>query len=142
MNPKYVVSLEVAKRMVDAGWKKKTEFYHILIKIPYEEKSIWAIYPLEEQDFDNEKYSAPLSDEILDELPECFESSLGISTFIIEKVGISYLAGYRLLIPNKMPLFKQADTLPNALGELWIIMQKMKEVATADDNHTKRIRND
>lgn len=139
MNAKYVVSLEIAKRMVNAGWQKETKFWwcgiyvaattepELFVKITDIFVNMNSLNSCGRYEL-QECIPAPLSDEILEELPECFESSLGSCTFTIEKVGISYFTGYELLKnPHKSPLYKQADTLPDALGELWIIMQKIKE---------------
>ncbi len=136
MNPKYITSLEVSKRMKEAGWQKETEFwwnyyelevsgnkfnFHQLGQMGREGVSVSGNITK------HVEYPAPLSDEILEELPQCFESTLGYSTFTIEKLGTMYLVGYELRSdPNEMPLYKMADTLPDALGELWISMQKIK----------------
>ena len=109
----YTTSLEISKELKEAGWKKETEFWWV--------KTIdkgWKIHrkiiiPLFSK---KEQLPAPISDEILEELPysECS------SHLFIEKCKDSYAVGY-----HDFHHTFQGDTfLPNALAKMWIFLQK------------------
>ncbi len=70
---RHTVSLEIAKQLKEAGWKKETEFwwYEYISAVDKENKLVleniephWTV-----NDKTKTKYPAPLATEILEELP-------------------------------------------------------------------------
>ena len=104
MNNLHCVSLEIAKQLKESGWKKETEF---CLEVDDEEVRIvkYGSYICSRK-----YYLAPLSDEILEELPENTE---------IKKVK----KGYYIYINSNSIVDK---SLPNALAEMWIFLKKGK----------------
>jgi len=135
---KYCVSLEIAKKLVEAGWKKETEFcYKVNIVLPtngftevceYEIISKDKIKPKKRVEF----YPAHLSDEILEEFPD----SIKEYKFYIFKDERGYGVGYstddeneehRVLgqkeneRDNEIPFIEKS--LPNALALMYIYLK-------------------
>jgi hypothetical protein len=129
MNPNHCVSLELAKELKEAEWKKETELWWEVsdtdcslitkLKVRFWEKDyIYPGQPLHKWNF----YSAPLATEILEELPSEYESWI---TIIRTKPS----NGYRLLhrdIEVKIGLNLDGDNLPNALAKMWLYLKKEK----------------
>ena len=118
MNPKYVVSLEMAKKLRESGWTKKIEFWW-WEDLGYSSGELEGIL----KDFRslgnldiNTYYPAPLSDEILEELIK--ENS---DKFIIKYPASSFENGIWdiQLIGKRFRWFKNKH-LPDALAETWI----------------------
>lgn len=121
MLEKHCVSLEVAKRMVEVGWKKNTQFGWVEILGIGNISNTHLIYYKNESAEEIAKevggsvlanvvkgiYSAPLATEILEELPE--------------KV-IQFSECCKDPIDNI-----QYFSLPDALGKLWIYLQEQKQ---------------
>ena len=109
---KHCVSLELAKQMKEAGWKKKTEFWWIFPSGSHKGFELVNFRPLS-----SEHYPAPLATEILEELP------LGIA---IKKYNCGALAKMWLYLKkgeptmtNKLTLWDIVKTrVPRALKQL------------------------
>ena len=125
MNQKFCVSLEIAKEMEKAGWKKETEFSYVkncndvIMMITSFELSQWDGSEIKEN------YSAPLSDEILEELPDIAREY----EFYIFKDDRGYIVGYGddnnvLSEDDEIPFINKA--LPNAFAKMWLYLRKEK----------------
>lgn len=119
MNPKHVVSLEIAKQLKEAGWKKETEFWWnwncasaewILMN---ENMSLRETYPYEES------IAAPLATEILEELPELSEGY---------RLGYNKTWWIESHIPenDQQDIIFAANILPDALAKMWLWLKKEK----------------
>ena len=118
MDAKNVVSLELAKKLAEAGWKKETTFawalatgqivaYPLNKDIPY-----WV--------------PAPLATEILEELPaylypKCEKETndmLTITPCMIQrrKHGCRVQYGWQ-------PPLEQSESLPDALAKMWLYLK-------------------
>jgi len=118
MNNLHCVSLELAKQLKEAGWKKETEFWWNL-----EKNAIWNVF--HKNNFNNgveqtgligalkpcSFLSAPLATEILEELP-CF-----VKMWKTEMRGTA--VGY-------LDEIFDGDNLPNTLAKMWIYLKKEK----------------
>ena len=111
---KYCVSLEIAKKLVEAEWKKETEFWWQEYNI---DKSVYLLSFTQckgfvPKDSVSKYYPAPLSDEILKNL-------INIQGFVMpyyspsEKDWIENRGGNRI----------HSNTLPNALAKMWIFLK-------------------
>jgi len=126
MIKKYIVSLELAKRMKELGWKKETYFYWINIS---DERNTWDIVDYYHRGLKILKsYIAPFFAEIWEELPMTIEKQvddrLGFFDLTMIKnnknetiiVYFSEILKRRLREGNK-PCF---DINPaEAAGEMW-----------------------
>ena len=149
MNPKHCVSLELAKQMKEAGWKKETEFwwtdcndkfevvdkYYDLCSYvhdclangsPCNGQPIYKFADIKDMDFDI--YPAPLATEILEELPFGLEGENGNDILKIERYKNGYSVCYfddgQDKYTGKTHLLKMSDTLPNALAKMWLYLKK------------------
>jgi hypothetical protein len=125
---KYCVNLEIAKQLKDADWKKETEYWWI--KSSVENEGFLFVNHKEFLEFmkwhgkirdKNKWFSAPLSDEILEELP------LG---FVIErfknKKGIEYSCWWyeKGEERNRKGTIASDNFLPNALAKMYCYLRK------------------
>jgi len=127
----YVVSLELAKQLKEAGYPQRKGLFYWCKQNPYypDEKPIWLLYsypisyrkkkPLRGSDYDtsnnplyHEILAAPTSDELLDKLPEKYDMCFGVEGYI-------YLCGKR-----KKYIFDKETNRPDAIAELWLRAKK------------------
>jgi hypothetical protein len=104
----YVVSLKIAKQLKSAGYPQNNCLF-------YRDKKKGRIYFYDESEVQGAPslfYAAPISDEILDKLPEKYDMSFGVEGFI-------YLCGKR-----KKYIFDKETSRPDALAELWLRAKK------------------
>jgi len=99
---KHCVSLEIAKQLKEAGWKKETEFWWVECS----DKS-WAINNTFAQNYKN-KYPSPLATEILEEL-----TNDQISEYTEKADSI-------LDWDDTVNVFRSA----NALAKMWLCLKK------------------
>lgn len=121
---KYCVSLEIAKKLKDAGWKKETEFWweHHFKEIDNGQGVTELISKIElnSRSYVGEFYPAPISGEILEELPAT-----------ITKDGFSAILEIRIHNNTKDVcyyhphlFFAETDkSLPNALAKMFIYLK-------------------
>lgn len=98
---KHCVSLELAKQLKEAGWKKETEFWWVI------NANGWRLAS-SRLDFVLENIPTPLSDEILEELP---------ILDIVRKVEDSYT-----IIHIDTDYITNDKSLPNALAKMWLYL--------------------
>lgn len=127
---KHCVSLEIAKKLKEAGWKKETFF--ILGKVEYgkPKKSYFELISRdndEQRPIITEEYPAPLATEILEELPYTFEKyELLIKPINFNQWGIYYTDDDNKLKPC---LYGTSElTLPNALAKMWLYLTSKGEL--------------
>jgi len=132
---KHCVSLELAKQMKEAGWKKKTEFWWIFPSGSHKGFELVNFRPLS-----SEHYPAPLATEILEELP------LGIA---IKKYNCDALAkmwlylkkynavgglGYEVIFPYKSNPEISGGFCEllfcDALAKMWLYLKKGEPTMT------------
>lgn len=121
----HCVSLEIAKQLKEAGWKKETEFWWVDLTFSRGE---WLLRnSFEASRFKEQtKYPAPLATEILEELP-CI---IKIKQFLGSMDG--HLETYKKEYKGKIwygvcyrSIKHCTDfTLPNALAKMWIYLKK------------------
>ena len=119
MNLKYVTDLEHSRKLVAAGWMKETETWWYL----YPDKILlWTAdevirwmrgAKIENVIIGKKFFPAPLTDELLEELPE----GVRIQKAILSKE-------YFIWIPDEVGSvekrsFNKDKSLPNALADLW-----------------------
>ena len=119
----HVVSLEIAKQLKEAGWKKETEFDFVehksILSSGYEECRLLipatsvSLYPEEYWNY----YPAPLATEILEELPE----KISLCAFYAK-------SEYRAVDND---VHRNASTQVshnpcNALASMWLYLKKKK----------------
>ena len=107
---KYCVSLEIAKKLKEAGWKKPVKFWWKLWKDIPSDEGHYIIVPVVNASFTD--FPAPLSDEILEELPDRLDGGW----LTCQKVDL-WEVGY-----EKEPMGKswEDNSLPNALALMFI----------------------
>jgi hypothetical protein len=127
MNPKHCVSLELAKQLDKAGWKKETEFVWAigredkkayLIEIPSGDTMLELEKPTKGKHYIQEiskLYPAPLATEILEELPDYTT---------IYRIGKGNKCWHCLTEKDDLKL---ADTLLNVLAKMWLYLRKEKK---------------
>lgn len=123
MNSKRCVSLELAKELKEAGWTKPVEFYWCDVSGQWkEQKPHFQFYEkstAEARQYNSKnketQYPAPLSDEILEELPSCEirKNKGGV-------IGEMYMV-------KSYPIDWITDkSLPNILARFWLLLKKEK----------------
>ena len=98
MNPKYCTDLEHSRKLVAAGWTKETEFWWA--NVGTFEEPLWK---LRQSSCYIESFSAPLTDELLEELPD-------------GEYGITKYTGSVEIIHSQC-IFE--GSMLNALADLW-----------------------
>lgn len=133
MNIQHVTSLEMSKKLVEAGWKKDTEFWWVDMG-DYRQKGNewykprWTLvdsvcvsarrYNTKNNKIPDEQYPAPLATEILEEL-----HNIDIEIFSrVDFVGCLY---YYNSGNNKSDEFVD-KSLPNALAQMYCYLKKEK----------------
>ena len=115
----HVVSLEMAKKLKEAGWKKETEFWwsrekeQDKYKLTYSYSKFQSADPLPH-------FAAPLATEILDELPISLKGEF-IQDLTIRKDDEGYFNinyGCRILVSG--------IGLPDTFAKMWIWLKKEK----------------
>ena len=136
MIEKYVVSLDLAKKLKEAGWEKVTTFQWgidtttsdvTLIKIN-------RLYPGEARIHKRIKYPAPLAEEILEELPKYIHEYVeceGKTYYLTAEINeIGYRVGYRTepicLCDQIEWLYLSApyDKLSDAAARTWLWLKE------------------
>lgn len=124
---KYCTSLELSKQLKEVGWKKETKFWWVNYSYSQEmglnliEDFQITDRPIKIGGINSKKFNnfpAPLTDEILEELPKCL---------------INYSKDYPFMITlqNQGVTEMQEDrNLPNALAKMWIYLKKRRVVTT------------
>jgi hypothetical protein len=110
---KHCVSLELAKQLKEAGWKKRVKSWWI--KQSNGKYQLWVgSYIVKD------KYPAPLATEILEELPR----EISIKQYP-ESDSVRYQVGHNT---DKMGLqtFRYSNSLCDALAEMWLYLRKEK----------------
>ena len=117
---KYCVSLEIAKKLKEAGWKKETEFWwHETMKVELVDK-VW--YKGVKEDVGGRFFPAPITDEILEELPYEIKIQDRFYWLCIEKEPDHYIVFYK--DENKdISEFREDKSLPNALAKMWLYLK-------------------
>jgi len=143
MNDKHCVSLEIAKQLKEAGWKKETEFWWEKIFVIetaklYPQEKVLSIRLVKGKPIISEEddgvlfYPAPLATEILEELPEEFEYKEHTYRLQIGKNDKWYAVWYdstdKIEINSAWSKLtfneENEDTLPNALAKMWLYLKK------------------
>jgi len=142
MNPKHCVSLELAKQMKEAGWKKETEFwwtdcndkfevvdkYYDLCSYvhdclangsPCNGQPIYKFADIKDMDFDI--YPAPLATEILEELPKEIK---GIGNLHIYSIQNGWLVTYG----TEIQIRGNSLFVCNALAKMYIYLAEEKKI--------------
>jgi len=139
MIKKYVVSLELAKRMEELGWNKETYFCWIKISNAYNNQDYdWRIWSKEKlratSDVSNETYPAPLFAEIWEELPMRIVNNGTIYYKRLQQILINdsiwNRCKYVTIDELKQLIFKDGEVPAKAAGELWswLVENKYLEV--------------
>lgn len=126
-------SLETSKKLKDAGFNQKGEFYYLIDSLLYEPNVIWYKEQLDWSKLaSRELYLAATTDEILSELPVTIKTTYGH----YNKEVYLYMNIYRHSDDRKgyevsyTPMFNEEakewfnqrfiDKLPEALSQCWI----------------------
>ena len=124
MNEKHCVSLSLARRIKEAGWKKETEFCWIQDALGQ-----WKLVNIHYLDSDdcslgefNSKISAPLATEILEELPSEIENYAELS--ISKDSNNFYYVQYQGVDNETCGEFFRDKSLSNALALMWLYLRK------------------
>ena len=126
MDIKHCVSLELAKELKEAGWKKETEFYH-------DWKNDRIISKIKDIDIGWYKdcYSAPLATEILEELPKFIdedeEYNLHIEKVVNNDFIIRYEDGNAMTYSGRNgeeDYYSCGKSLSDALAKMWLYLKK------------------
>ncbi len=138
MNPKYVTSLELSKKLFEVGFKKETGYYWVehkeIDKPAYSNCIVLGStkdlinYPREFWNI----YTAPLTDELLEELPSCINQNKIVYKLEIYKFIYDFNVGYfeKFSLDNwkkgKVKIFHHLlnNSLPNALAHMWLYLKK------------------
>jgi hypothetical protein len=150
----YVVSLELAKQLKEAGYPQRKGLFYWCKQNPYypEEKPIWLLYsypisyrkkkPLRGSDYDtsnnplyHEILAAPISDELLDKLPKeiiapvkrLANTNSEFFLHIINRRGwydIRYLWEYNEYYQTLNDTYFEDKKLPDAIASLWLKLKK------------------
>ena len=125
----HVVSLEVAEQLKESGWKKIGIVCWYNVYNQYLGKSEWSVGVCGQDEHNGFRNAdilttspAPVATEILEELPVNIKGSV-LEMYKFER---KYGCGYRDNV-DPMPsciAFVTADTLPNALGLMWLYLKK------------------
>ena len=128
---KYVCNLELAKKLKELGAKQESEFWWVGLLTDIEGK--WCGHIIRKKEgFDlNMRYSAFLSDELLEMLPGEIEFENSYCILTIEK-GIRYKVFYTSLGSGEC--VKKELKLPNALAKMLIYLIEQKIL---DPKHPK-----
>lgn len=117
------VNLETAKKLKDAGFKQDTQYYWKIN--PFNDE--WYITSLR-MDKRFAAFSAPTTDELLEELPACVVKEIASKHDVncwlqIDKIGDSeYYVGYVHSQNVLYDLFN--ESLPEALSQMWLFLKK------------------
>ena len=132
MNEKHCVSLELAKQIQEAGFKKETEFWWTQHKEQEQnpnyrdcamvcDKGTLEMYPSEFWNL----YPAPLATEILEELPfRLREVDDDYWLWVTKLKHGGYEVRYRNSNHSRTLKIVQDDSLPNALAKMWLYLHK------------------
>lgn len=135
---KYVVSLELAKRMKELGWKKETEFY-------WQRKTQNENYDIVRYNDDiyEDCLSAPLFAEIWEELPVTIEKKIGDRLGIFDLTMIKNNKNETIIVYFNQ-LFKRRLREGNkpcfninpaeAIGELWCWLNEIEIIGNIYEN--------
>jgi len=127
---KYVVSLKLAKKLIEAGYKKETQFYWYEIKVSkgIDDNNPITIYRVSDCYWDNDYEvskkicSAPLTDELLKELPKKIKDAL-----LKIECDKQWLIFYDIdNTIDKIKTWSMDNKLPNAIAKLLIWYYKNK----------------
>jgi hypothetical protein len=115
---KHCVSLEIAKKLKESRWSKETKFWWILNKI----RETWEIkYGLSECIKEHqeswEHYSAPLSSEILEELPD-------VSFDICARKDKWFVFFQDNTKGEKINLVRKGNNVCDVLAQIWLYLEK------------------
>ncbi len=108
---KYCVSLEIAKKLVEAGFKKETKFWWWKT---YDTKE-WKVYQKSDKSTTQDIYPAPLSDEILEEF-DSWEDDL---IFIFRDCFV-VIHSNNILLATTRPIFLPAPRQRTAFRHISI----------------------
>ena len=140
MIEKYVVSLDLAKKLKEAGWEKETVYWWVKTQrgIRLEAIRYVELYPKQSygiiwlDDAGKEEFMplapAPLAEEILEELPKYIyehvegERKTYYLTVKIDKNG--YSIGYSDELTEWLYLFTLFDQLSNAAAQVWLWLKE------------------
>lgn len=120
---KHVVSLELAKRLKEAGYPQESEFVWIFRESMYADrhyevnrKNEWQLIPRikEPTDTCGEQVAAPLATELLEQLP--------ITTKITVKLSINSGSRGYIVQYDKFEIGKYS--LPDALAEMYLYLNE------------------
>jgi hypothetical protein len=121
MNEKHVVSLELAKQLKEAGWKKETEFCWALCADMSSTNFGTGEFRITTGGLSSETkvehYPAPLATELLEELPDMsFDTGRREDKWIIFFQDNSKL--------NKVNVVRKDKNLCDALTKMWLYLRK------------------
>jgi hypothetical protein len=108
----HVVSLEISKQLKEAGWKKETEFWWSR-EYEQDKYELTRSYSRFQSADPLPHLSAPLSTEILEELPRT--GDIKITT---------YPSGYRVFYDVKSGYGVSEESFPDTLSKMWIYLKK------------------
>jgi len=130
---KYCVDLEIAKELKENGFPQSTEIvwcYYYDSNVRSGER-IWGIMKYDKFDKINTQISAPISDEILKELPHqikipCkYDPSLDyLCDLTIYKNANDFEVGYSNVYSLALELSFKNYKLSNALARVWLYLKK------------------
>ena len=118
---KYLVSRELAEKLKAAGYPQNTQFGW---DFDMDDNGNNDGYYVTEQ-VGNEKVgyltAAPLSDELLEQIPDTYEVKKGITgSFVMRKFKGIYVVGYMWAGSRIVYASHSADKPADALAELWL----------------------
>lgn len=117
----HVVSLELAKQLKEAGYPNNTLWYWAVEMYNGYETDRWSLAPTEHLLEEHVKCPAPLTDEILAQLPHNIKIvRLHDATNQAHKVG--WFSVWLSKHPNS-PVEKN-KSLPDALAKMWLYLKK------------------
>jgi len=120
------VTLQTAKLLKESGFKQNSHFCHYLNK--HEDTAInttadCLFYPVEFWDI----FSAPTSDELLEEIPyglRCTDCDywLNIQKSRFDTYDVRYTDAFH----NNVKIIEQGENLPEAIARMWLCLKKEK----------------
>ena len=114
----HVVSLEIAQELVEAGWKKETEFRWYQ---QYDKEWKLRHKAVVKEGWVYQSIPAPLATEILEELP--YEINADLPHWLkIEKEDTSYIVSYS--DENSDDLIFYQEELLATLAKMWLYLKK------------------
>lgn len=116
---KYTTSLEISKKLVEAGWKKQVNYYWRVCK---NKKYLFRCSTwIPEKNLEYEYFPSPLTDEILEELPKEIDMYHYNNRVAVDEAMLIYKQTNKPTIDN--PINFEGGKLCDNLALMWLYLK-------------------